>query len=118
RDWKPFTALLQDAAILKILHSCSEDLMLFLHYLQVLPAPLFDTQVAGSMLEHGLSVSYQNMVKHYLDIDIPKGETRSDWLQRPLSAQQLEYAALDVAFLHEIHAIQARQLAEAGRSHW
>lgn len=117
-DWTPFTALLEDAGILKILHSCSEDLMLFLHTLKVLPAPLFDTQVAGSMLEHGLSVSYQNMVKHYLDIDIPKGETRSDWLQRPLSEQQLEYAALDVAFLHDIHGIQSRQLAELGRVHW
>lgn len=117
-DWSPFVALLEDPAIVKILHSCSEDLLVFLHELGVIPAPLFDTQVAGSMLEHGLSVSYQNMVKHYLDLDIPKGETRSDWLQRPLSEQQLEYAALDVAYLHRIWEIQSEQLEKLQRTDW
>lgn len=118
RDWEPLTALFTDPGILKILHSCSEDLALFLSHLGILPAPLFDTQVAGSVLGQALSVSYQNMVRDYLGIEIPKGETRSDWLQRPLSAEQLEYAALDVAFLHEIHAMQARRLADLGRTEW
>lgn len=117
-DWAPFKALLADPGILKILHSCSEDLGLFLCHLGLLPAPLFDTQVAGSVLGLALSVSYQNMVRDYLGIEIPKGETRSDWLQRPLSAEQLEYAALDVAFLHEIHAMQSRRLADLGRTAW
>ena len=74
-DWAPFKALLVDAGIVKILHSCSEDLLVFLNSMNVLPVPLFDTQVAASMLEHGLSVSYQNMVKHYFGVELPKAET-------------------------------------------
>lgn len=118
QDWEPFKALLVDEGIVKILHSCSEDLLVFLHSLQVLPAPLFDTQVAASMLEHGLSVSYQNMVKHYFGVELPKAETRSDWLQRPLTPQQREYAALDVAYLHQIWDLQSLQLEQLGRSSW
>lgn len=117
-DWTPFKALLTDAALVKILHSCSEDLLVFLNSLGVLPAPLFDTQVAASMLEHGLSVSYQNMVKHYFGVELPKAETRSDWLQRPLTPEQREYAALDVAYLHQIWDLQCLQLEQLGRSSW
>jgi ribonuclease D len=117
-DWAPFKALLVDSGIVKILHSCSEDLLVFLNSLQVLPAPLFDTQVAASMLEHGLSVSYQNMVKHYFGVELPKAETRSDWLQRPLTPEQREYAALDVAYLHQIWDLQCLQLEQLGRSGW
>jgi ribonuclease D len=93
-------------------------LLVFLNSLQVLPAPLFDTQVAASMLEHGLSVSYQNMVKHYFGVELPKAETRSDWLQRPLTPEQREYAALDVAYLHQIWDLQCLQLEQLGRSGW
>ena len=117
-DWAPFTALLVDAGIVKILHSCSEDLLVFLNSMNVLPVPLFDTQVAASMLEHGLSVSYQNMVKHYFGVELPKAETRSDWLQRPLTMEQREYAALDVAYLHQIWDLQCLQLEQLGRSSW
>jgi ribonuclease D len=117
-DWTAFVSLLQDAAIVKVLHSCSEDLLVFLKGLGVMPAPLYDTQVAGSMLEHGLSVSYQNMVKHYIGVELPKAETRSDWLQRPLTSEQLEYAALDVAYLHQIHELQLAQLQQLGRVSW
>ncbi|MGA0806783.1 MAG: ribonuclease D [Pseudohongiellaceae bacterium] len=116
--WAPFRALLADPALVKILHSCSEDLLVFLNGLQVLPAPLFDTQVAASMLEHGLSVSYQNMVKHYFGVELPKAETRSDWLQRPLTPEQREYAALDVAYLHQIWDLQCGQLERLGRGVW
>lgn len=117
-DWSPFKALLVDAGILKILHSCSEDLLVFLDALGVVPAPLYDTQVAASMLEHGLSLSYQNLVKHYMGVELPKAETRSDWLQRPLTPQQLEYAALDVAYLHQVWELQGLQLQQLGRGHW
>jgi ribonuclease D len=117
-DWSPLKALLEDTGIVKILHSCSEDLLVFLNGLGVLPAPLFDTQVAASMLEHGLSVSYQNMVRHYFGVDLPKAETRSDWLKRPLTPEQLEYAALDVAYLHQIWDLQGLQLQQLGRSGW
>lgn len=118
QHWQPFIALLTNPGIVKILHSCSEDLLVFLNFIGVLPTPLFDTQVASSMLEHGLSISYQNIVKHYIGIDLPKGETRSDWLQRPLTENQCEYAALDVAYLHEIWEAQTSQLNSLKRMDW
>jgi ribonuclease D len=117
-NWDDFKALMLDTGIVKILHSCSEDLLVFLNLFGVLPTPLYDTQVAGSMLEHGLSVSYQNMVKHYIGVELPKAETRSDWLQRPLTAEQREYAALDVAYLHVIWELQNLQIEQLGRSSW
>jgi ribonuclease D len=65
-----------------------------------------------------MSLSYQNLVRHYRQIDLPKGETRSDWLQRPLSDSQLDYAALDVLYLPEIASEQQSQLEEAGKAGW
>lgn len=118
QEWQPFRAVLTDPAIVKILHSCSEDLLVFLKAIGALPYPLFDTQVAASMLEHGLSISYQNLVREYVGVELPKGETRSDWLQRPLTASQMEYAALDVAYLHQIWDMQHAQLEKLGRESW
>src|SRR5690606_15510948 len=118
RDWSAFRALLVDPRIVKVLHSCSEDLLVFQAFLGVIPAPLFDTQIAASYLGHGLSLSYQNLVKEKVGIDLPKGETRSDWLQRPLTEEQLHYAALDVAYLPEIHRLQTAQLVREGKLDW
>src|SRR5690606_11244941 len=63
QSWSAFRALLSDPRIVKILHSCSEDLLVFQAFLGVLPAPLFDTQIAAAFLGQGLSLSYQNLVK-------------------------------------------------------
>lgn len=117
-DWSCFRELLTDDNCVKLLHSCSEDLLVFLKQLDVIPTPIFDTQIASSMLEHGLSASYQALVSHYCGVDLPKGETRSDWLQRPLTEQQLDYAALDVAYLHQIWRIQREQLERLDRMSW
>lgn len=117
-DWSAFAALMANPAITKIMHSCSEDMLVFHTFLKVLPAPLFDTQIATALLNEGVGISYQNLVKLRFGIELPKGETRSDWLQRPLSAQQLEYAALDVAYLPQVWRAQRRQLQEQGRLEW
>ena len=60
---------------------------------------VFDTQVALSFLGHGLQVSYQNALKLILDIEIDKDQTRSDWLARPLTTEQMNYAANDVLYI-------------------
>lgn len=117
-DWTPFRDLLVSPTITKVLHSCSEDLLVFLTFLQVLPTPVFDTQIAASLLGSGISLSYQNLVKQHVGIELPKAETRSDWLQRPLTPEQLEYAALDVEFLLNIYRQQREQLTEKGRMAW
>lgn len=83
-----------------VFHACSEDIDLIYHYAQHKTLNnVFDTQVGMSFLGHGLQVSYQNALKQMLDVDIDKGETRSNWLARPLSPAQLSYAANDVLYL-------------------
>ena len=108
-DWRPFAALLEAPGLVKVLHSCSEDLEVFLRLTGSLPAPLFDTQLAAGYLNLGFSMGYSRLVQALLDIELPKGETRSDWLQRPLSELQVRYAAEDVSHLVEVYrALMAR----------
>ncbi|MEX2367490.1 MAG: ribonuclease D, partial [Pseudohongiellaceae bacterium] len=117
-DWDAFRQVLVDSQVSKIFHSCSEDLLVFFAFLDLIPSPVFDTQIAAAFMNKGLSLSYQNLVRELLDIDIPKGETRSDWLQRPLTDEQLEYAALDVALLPDIYRRQSRIIADRGMTDW
>jgi ribonuclease D len=110
-DWTPFADLLQDAAVVKVLHACSEDLEVFLRLTGSLPSPLFDTQLAAAYLNLGFSMGYSRLVQAVLNIELPKGETRSDWLQRPLSATQVSYAAEDVLHLAEVYGVLKAQLS-------
>jgi ribonuclease D len=118
KDWQPFIELMLAPNLVKIFHSCSEDLLVFFSFLKLLPFPVFDTQIAGAILNEGVSLSYQNLVKKEFDIELPKAETRSDWLQRPLTIEQLDYAALDVAFLYRTWQSQTNALQALGREHW
>ncbi|EXB67907.1 HRDC domain-containing protein [Acinetobacter sp. 230853] len=86
-----------------IFHACSEDIDLIYHYAGPYSlSNVFDTQVGLSFLGQGLQVSYQNALKLVLDIDIEKDQTRSDWLARPLTDEQLHYAANDVLYLGQL----------------
>lgn len=112
-DWQPFAALLENPAVVKVLHACSEDLEVFQRLTGALPLPLFDTQVAAGYLNLGFSMGYSRLVQDVLGVELPKGETRSDWLQRPLSPTQISYAAEDVLHLAELYvALCARLSAE------
>lgn len=111
-------ARLREADSICVMHSASEDLEALAGIVAQGPANLFDTQIAAAMTGLGPGLSYQKLVAELLDIDIPKGETRSDWLQRPLSDSQREYAAQDVAHLPRIHAVLSERLAAFGREHW
>jgi len=111
-QWQPFIELLESPDILKLLHSSSEDLVLFQHFFNCLPTPLFDTQEAAAFVGYGFSISYLNLVRELTGVELVKTETRSDWLKRPLLEEQCSYAVLDVAYLHAIHEHLARQLAE------
>ena len=117
-DLSPLAELLADESVVKVLHACSEDVEVFCDALDVVPRPIFDTQISAALLGAGFSISYQNLVDHYLEIQIPKDETRSDWLQRPLTAAQLDYAALDVTHLLAVYELQVAKLEELGREKW
>lgn len=116
-DWAPFSALLQDPAVVKVLHACSEDLEVFLRLTGSLPAALFDTQLAAAYLNLGFSMGYSRLVLAVLNIELPKGETRSDWLQRPLTETQISYAAEDVLHLAEVYT-QLQQQLTAEKKAW
>ncbi|MGB1292685.1 MAG: ribonuclease D [Pseudoalteromonas sp.] len=94
-----FWEILRDESVLKILHSPSEDIEVFQKYAGFVPAPLFDTQFALQLLGHGNCMGFAHMVKSLLNIDIDKSESRTNWLQRPLTNSQLDYAAADVFHL-------------------
>jgi ribonuclease D len=110
--------LLLDRDTLKIMHSASEDLQALLRGCNALPAPVFDTQVAAAMSGMGSGLGYQKLVEQVTGVALEKGETRSDWLRRPLSESQLKYAADDVLHLHEIHAALDAKLRALGRLDW
>ena len=115
---KPLCRLLKDVNQIKMIHSASEDLEVFAHWLGVLPSPLFDTQRAAALIGFGSSLSYRALVATFCDIDIPKDETQSDWFQRPLSPAQAEYAALDVTYLHPIGTQLQERAAGLDRLEW
>jgi len=103
---------------LKLLHASSEDLEVFAHWAEVPVAPLVDTQVAQSLLGEVPSMGYQKLVEHWTGETLPKDETRSNWLLRPLSESQMRYAALDVVFLLGVWEQQRASLKRLGRMAW
>ncbi|MGN7724758.1 ribonuclease D [Luteimonas sp. 22616] len=110
--------LLTDTAVLKVMHSPSEDLVAFKHACGVVPQPLFDTQAAAALAGIASGIGYQRLVQEVLEVALAKGETRSDWLRRPLSPSQLEYAADDVRHLFALHDALDARLLDLGREAW
>jgi ribonuclease D len=117
-DFSPLLALFVEPSVLKVLHASTEDLELFQYLFGVLPSPLFDTQVAGGFVGWGFTVGLQRMLENALGVQVGKGETTSDWLQRPLTQRQEQYAALDVAYLPAICRMQMAELERRGMTSW
>jgi ribonuclease D len=117
-DWAPLVEVLRSPNVIKVLHSCSEDIEVFLKLCGAAPAPLFDTQLAAAYLNMGFSMGYSRLVKALLDIDLSNEETRSNWLQRPLSDSQLKYAAADTVHLAELYQLMAPRIEAAGLTRW
>lgn len=113
KDLEPLKQLLRQGP-LKVFHSCSEDLEMLSHWLGVLPQPMVDTQIAAGFALKDASKGYQRLVEDLLAIRLEKGETRSDWLQRPLTASQEKYAAQDVEYLLPVWQILKQHLTEQG----
>ena len=98
----------------KIIHAARQDLeALYLTSKRVV-SPVFDTQIAAACIGMKPQVGYAELVKTLLDVTIPKGQTRTDWSKRPLTREQLEYAADDVLYLGDIADRTDAALARAG----
>jgi ribonuclease D len=110
--------LMLNPACTKILHSCSEDLEVFRHWLAVVPEPLIDTQRAAALVGQAFGLGYRALVAELTGVELDKGETRSDWLKRPLSESQCHYAALDVTELVPAWALLRERAQQQGRMDW
>ncbi|PIX59264.1 MAG: ribonuclease D [Lysobacterales bacterium CG_4_10_14_3_um_filter_64_11] len=101
-----------------LMHAAGEDLQALRVSCGVVPEPLFDTQCAAALSGIGAGMSYQRLVEQVTGVALEKGETRSDWLRRPLSESQCRYAADDVRHLHAIHGDLSQRLAGLRRADW
>jgi ribonuclease D len=109
---------LADGPTVTVMHSAGEDLEALAPLLPHGPGTLFDTQIAAAFVGMGLGLSYRALVAQLVGVELDKGETRSDWLQRPLTESQRLYATLDVVYLEPVHAQLTARLAERGRTAW
>ena len=118
-DAKPaLKIILCDKNITKIFHSCSQDMEVLFYYLHEIPAPIYDTQVANALLTDHHQIGYAALVENELDIQLDKSQTRTNWLQRPLTTKQIQYAGDDVLYLYQLHQILEKKLHDAGRRTW
>lgn len=113
-----FIELLRNTEVTKILHSCSEDVEVFWHYFNVIPQPLFDSQIAASFCNMGNALGYAKLVDDLLGVTLDKGESRTDWIARPLTDKQCEYAANDVSYLMQLYPTLLNKVKEKGRLDW
>ena len=99
---EPLGKILGDKSITKIFHDSLQDLQILYSVTGVLPCNIFDTRLAAGFAGMQSTISLQNLLSELLNIDISKGESRSNWLRRPLSDEQLKYAIDDVKYMHDV----------------
>jgi ribonuclease D len=117
-SWQPLVDYLHNPDHLVVMHACQEDLELMFHHLGARPANIFDTQFANAFVSEDFSLSYANLARNLVQVDLEKQQTRSNWLKRPLSEEQLAYAVDDVTLLVPMFKIINERIAELGRSEW
>lgn len=117
-DWQPFAELLTHPLVVKVFHACLEDLEVCRCLTGVLPTPLADTQVAAALASIGGGMGFQRLLEEVLGLHLPKEETRSNWMLRPLREEQIRYAVADVHYLFKLYPKLMARLKELGRQHW
>ena len=117
-DLAPFFELMADPAVLKVFHAARQDIEIIVNRGDLVPQPIFDTQVAAMVCGFGDSVSYDQLVQKIKGVQIDKSSRFTDWSRRPLSEKQLEYALADVTHLRDVYLSLKENLEQAGRSLW
>ncbi|MCP4389572.1 MAG: ribonuclease D, partial [Gammaproteobacteria bacterium] len=102
-DFAPFAELMVKDSLLKIFHSSSQDLEILYQKFGTVPAPVFDTQLAAAVLGYNHQVSYADLVQQVTGVQLEKKHTRANWLRRPLSRDELDYAMDDVRYLLAVY---------------
>ncbi len=118
KDLTPLMAIINDKNKLKVLHSARQDYEIFYDLNKELPQPLFDSQLAASLLGYGEQVGYGPLVNKILGVQLDKAHTRTDWTKRPLSQAQIRYASDDVYYLRKLYPLLKEQLITQGREEW
>jgi len=117
-DLAPLLDIIYDPAVIKVMHSARQDMEIFFDLRGDVPRPLFDTQIAATLMGFGEQVGYANLVQKMLSVTLDKAATRTDWSQRPLDAEQVNYAADDVRHLFTVYHQQMEVLSSKGRLEW
>jgi len=114
----PFWRLLTEPGRTTVVHAGREEMGFILHAIKARPSSLFDVQVASGLVDHDYPAGYASIVRRFLNLPTNKGETRTDWRQRPLTPAQLEYAIDDVRHLEQLWRKLDGKLAASGRTDW
>jgi ribonuclease D len=117
-DLAPFFALMADPAVTKVFHAARQDIEIVHKLGGLIPAPLFDSQVAAMVSGFGESISYDQLVMKMSGVHLDKTSRFTDWRQRPLTDTQLTYALADVTYLAAIYPALKAKLEQAGRTEW
>jgi len=117
-DWQPFAALMADHTCIKVLHSTSEDIEVFLRLGCTQFQSIFDTQIAAPLCGLDAGMGYQRLVLALLDVELDKAATQTNWLQRPLTTQQMHYAVDDVWYLLQVYRELVQRLDALQRTPW
>lgn len=101
-----------------VLHSCTTDLQLIRDVAGVVPAKLFDTQIAADFAGYGARLGLGDLIEELTDVRLDKTESLSDWRNRPLTPQQIRYALDDVKYLLRMHGVLTGLIVDRGREAW
>jgi ribonuclease D len=113
-----FYQIMADEKIMKIFHSAKQDLQIFYTQSNLKPKNIVDTQIMANFCNIGFNIGYGNLVENLLEIKLDKFEQNSNWQKRPLSANQIKYALLDVEYLHQIYGLIKEKLIAKNRYSW
>tara|TARA_R110002020_G_scaffold18931_33_gene65576 strand:- start:1587 stop:2738 length:1152 start_codon:yes stop_codon:yes gene_type:complete len=117
-DLKPFFDLMADVSVIKVFHAARQDIEIMVNRGDLVPHPIFDTQVAAMVCGFGESISYDQLVSRITGAPIDKSSRFTDWSHRPLSEKQLDYALADVTHLRDVYLELVSRLEAEGRGHW
>ena len=117
-DLKPFFELMANEKVLKVFHAARQDIEIVWHRANIIPHPIFDTQVAAMVLGHGDSISYDQLVQRITGDMLDKSNRFTDWTRRPLSTAQVTYAISDVTHLRDVYTALVADLGRRGRADW
>jgi len=117
-DLSPFYALMADEKVMKVFHAARQDIEIVWHEAELIPHPIFDTQVAAMVLGYGDSISYDQLVQRITGDTLDKSHRFTDWTRRPLSDAQLRYAISDVTHLRDVYLKLVEDLRHRGRVDW